>query len=215
MSAPKNIADTAYTKQGLTPYDKVLRLISGNLWGCSVDRVIAHYDENISGNHLDVGVGTGYFLDMCRFPVSSPRLVLMDSNPDPLDLSKKRLARYAPTTVEANILRPITFNGELFDSVALNHVVHCLPGSLQEKAKVFGHLRALLKDGGTFFGATVLGKGVKHNFLGAAWLKHFNAKGVLDNHRDDREGLESALREHFSTVSVQVIGRTALFQGRV
>lgn len=215
MSAAKNVSDTVYTKSALKPYDKMLKFFSGNFWGCPVETAIEHYNKNITGNHLDVGVGTGYFLDVCRFPVSNPRLVLMDSNMEPLELAKERLARYSPSIVQANILEPIAYEGEKFDSVALNHVVHCLPGTMEDKGQAFGHLRALLNDNGVFFGATVLGRGVKHNFMGAAWLNYCNKKGVLDNHRDDCEGLEAALSAHFSKVSVQVIGRTALFRGRV
>lgn len=210
----KSIADVAYTRSGLTPYDLVLHLISGPLWGCPTGKVIDLYNAHISGNHLDVGIGTGYFLDRCRFPVERPRLVLMDSNPDPLEHASRRLARYAPQKLLASVLAPVPFDGERFDSVGLNHVVHCLPGTMREKGSAFGHLRALMNDGGTFFGATVLGQGVAHNKLGALWLSHFNAKGVLDNLRDDRDGLEAALREHFSSASVQVIGRTALFWAR-
>ncbi len=36
------------------------------------------YDQYVSANHLDIGVGTGYFLDHCRFPAANPRLALMD-----------------------------------------------------------------------------------------------------------------------------------------
>jgi hypothetical protein len=140
--------------------------------------------------------------------------MLMDSNPDPLDLATRRLARYAPLELRASVLQPVPFDGERFASVGLNHVVHCLPGTMREKGRAFGHLRALMKGGATLFGATVLGQGVEHNELGALWLAHFNAKGVLDNDRDDREGLEAALREHFSSVSVRVVGRTALFRAR-
>ncbi|UQA57006.1 class I SAM-dependent methyltransferase [Polyangium aurulentum] len=210
----QSIADVAYTKYRLMPYDLVLGLISGALWGCPAGRVVDFYDEHVSGNHLDVGVGTGYFLDHCRFPVARPRLVLMDSNLDPLEHASKRLARYEPTKLQANVLRPVSYDGERFDSVGINHVVHCLPGTMHEKGRAFGHLRALMKDGAILFGATVLGRGVKHNELGALWLRRFNAKGVLDNARDDREGLEAALREHFSSASVRVVGRTALFHAR-
>ena len=33
---------------------------------------MALYQASVSGNHLDVGVGTGYFLDHVRFRVDGP-----------------------------------------------------------------------------------------------------------------------------------------------
>jgi 2-polyprenyl-3-methyl-5-hydroxy-6-metoxy-1,4-benzoquinol methylase len=176
--------------------------------------VVRLYDEHVSGNHLDVGVGTGYFLDHCRFPVAKGRLVLMDANLDPIEYASKRLRRYAPAGLQANVMKPIPFEGEKFDSIGINHVVHCLPGTMREKGVAFQNLKALMKNGAVLFGATVLGSGVDHNFLGAKWLEYSNQKGVLDNLRDTAADLKAVLEEHFATSSVQVIGRTALFTAR-
>ena len=66
-----------------------------------------HYDHHISPNHLDVGVGTGYFLDHCRFETPSPRMGLIDPNSPSLDAAGRRLARYAPEIHQADILEPI------------------------------------------------------------------------------------------------------------
>ncbi|WP_437786882.1 class I SAM-dependent methyltransferase [Sorangium sp. So ce1097] len=210
----ENVADVTYTRNVLNVYDLVLKLISNTFWGCSASRVVRFYDEHVSGNHLDVGVGTGYFLDHCRFPGAKVRLVLMDANQDPIGYASKRLRRYAPTGLQANVMTPIPFDGEKFDSIGVNHVVHCLPGTMREKGVAFQNLKALMKSGAVLFGATVLGRGVNHNFLGAKWLEYSNQKGVLDNLRDSAEDLKTVLEEHFATSSVQVIGRTALFTAR-
>lgn len=44
------------------------------IWKCPTPRLLAHYDRHVSANHLDVGVGAGYFLDRCRFPAPAPRV---------------------------------------------------------------------------------------------------------------------------------------------
>jgi len=210
----RHVADVAYTKRRLNVYDLVLQVISPAFWGCSASRVVRFYDEHVSGNHLEVGVGTGYFLDHCRFPAARGRLVLMDSNPDPIEYASVRLRRYAPEKLQANVMRPIPFDGERFDSIGINHVIHCLPGTMREKGVAFQNLKALMKEGAVLFGATVLGQGVDHNLLGAKWLEHFNQRGVLDNLRDNSADLRDVLREHFATSSVEVVGRTALFAAR-
>lgn len=213
-AAGANIADSAYTKARLPFYDFTLRVACGLLWGCPARRVLRFYDEHISGNHLDVGVGSGYFLDHCRYPVENPRLMLLDSNADPLEYSANRLRRFRPETLQANILRPIPFEGRRFDSIGLNHVLHCLPGAMREKAAVIDHLRVLLTPGGKLFGATVPAIGVRHNWVGRKWLAHFNEIGVLDNLNDSADELKAVLEQRFRESSVQVIGRTALFWAR-
>jgi hypothetical protein len=207
-------AATAYTKSRLHVYELMLQVITGPLWGSSPKTVVDFYNEHVSGNHLDVGVGTGYFLDRCRYPVERPRIVLMDSNADPLDYAATRLSRYAPVKFKANILAPIPFDGEKFDSIGLNYVLHCLPGTMREKGVPIEHLKALMNPRGVLFGATVLGQGVTHNFFGAKWLEHFNKNGVLDNLRDNSADLKAMLDEHFSASTVRVVGRTAFFTAR-
>ncbi|HSN98469.1 MAG TPA: class I SAM-dependent methyltransferase [Candidatus Nanopelagicales bacterium] len=209
-----HVADVAYTKRRLDVYDVVLKIISPAFWGCSAARVLRHYDDHVSANHLDVGIGTGYFLDHCRFPAASARLVLMDSNPDPLERASARLRRYAPAKLQANVMEPIPWEGERFDSIGINHVLHCLPGTMREKGVALRNLRALMKDGAVLFGATVLGQGVDHNLLGKKWLEHFNRTGVLDNLRDSSADLRAVLADHFAMSSVEVVGRTALFAAR-
>lgn len=206
-----HVADVAYTSRALTPYDVVLKIISGTFWGCTAARVVEFYNQHVSGNHLDIGIGTGYFLDHCRFPTAKPRLTLMDSNQDPLDVAGARLGRYAPSTLRANIMEPIPFEGPKYDSVGMNHLIHCLPGKMQDKGRALQNVKALMNDGAVVFGATVLGKGVEHNLGGWIWLMHFNRKGVLDNIHDSHADLKAMLDEHFSRSSVDVVGRTALF----
>lgn len=71
-----------YTKRALAVYDgAILGYFSRVAWKCPSGRILQHYNQHVSTNHLDVGVGTGYFLDRCRFESSSPRVALMDPTP--------------------------------------------------------------------------------------------------------------------------------------
>jgi len=54
------------------------------LWECPAYHFLELYNQYVSANHLDIGVGTGYFLDKCKFPGTNIRLALMDSSPNPL-----------------------------------------------------------------------------------------------------------------------------------
>lgn len=64
-----------YSKRTLAFYDFVVLGFSNRfLWKCPTQRLVHLYNNNITLNHLDVGVGTGYFLDRCHFTSSSPAL---------------------------------------------------------------------------------------------------------------------------------------------
>lgn len=205
-----------YTKSTLSAYDIIVLGISNRyIWKCPSARIEEHYNKYISANHLDVGVGTGYFLDRCRFPSESPRVVLMDLNPNTLDFASDRISRYAPETYIQNILEPISVDIPRFDSVGLNYLLHCVPGAITKKAVAFDHLISLMIPGATIFGATILQIGVPRNWAAVQLMKLYNEKGIFSNSSDDLEGLERALNERFVDVSLKVVGCVALFSGRI
>src|SRR5262245_12995142 len=203
-----------YTKPVLAVYD--LAVLGGScrlLWRCPARHILALYDRAVSANHLDAGVGTGYFLDRCRFPAPHPRLGLLDLNPNPLPLAARRLARYRPEVYRANVLEPIAIEAPRFDSVGMSCLLHCLPGTIRSKAVTIDYLRALLNPGGGIFGATLLGRGVEPGWVARRAMKFLNARRVFSNENDDLGGLEEALRPRFSQTWVRVVGCVALFWG--
>ena len=205
-----------YTKRTLAVYDFVVLGVSNRfVWKCPTQRLEAHYDRHVTANHLDVGVGTGYFLDRCRFPSPTPRIALMDLNQDALEFASRRIARYEPKTYRRNVLEPISTDGERFDSIGINYLLHCIPGSIESKAVALDHLRALMEPNAVLFGATLLQGGVSRGWFAKRLMALYNKKGIFTNERDDLDGLTRALRQRLRDVSVEVVGCAALFAGRV
>ena len=65
--------------------------------------------------------------------------------------------RYSPTCHVANIFEPLELlDGGKFDSIGLNYVLHCLPGTMRDKLLAVRQLAELLTPGGVLFGATLL-----------------------------------------------------------
>lgn len=205
-----------YSKSVLSIYDMfVLGFSNRFAWRCPSRLIVDFYDEHVSGWHLDLGVGTGYFLDKCTFPTPHPQIALADLNPNSLEMAASRLRRYEPTTHVVNVLRPFWIKPASFDSIAMNYLLHCLPGDLQSKGVVFQNLKAMLNPkGGEVFGATILGQGVQHNLLGRTLMMIYNAKGTFCNHWDNSWELERALKTHFHNVDIRIIGCVAFFVGR-
>lgn len=204
-----------YTQRSLGWYDLlVLRISNRFIWRCPSARLLELYDRCVSSNHLDVGVGTGFFLDRCRFPSDRPRVALLDLNANCLDAAARRIARYGPQRFQANLLEPIAIDAEPFDSVAVNYVLHCLPGTIRTKAAVFANLKPLLHPGAVIFGSTILQGGVHPGFTARQLMRFYNAKKIFTNTEDDLDGLRASLAEHFSEVAVETVGCVALFTGR-
>jgi SAM-dependent methyltransferase len=204
-----------YSRFVLSVYDlEVLGLELPFVFKCPARRILDLYDEHVSGAHLDVGVGTGYFLDRCRFPVEHPAVHLLDLNPNSLRATAARIRRYAPVTHRWNVLEPIREDLPPFGSIAATNLLHCLPGSMSSKAIVFENLKPFLREGGVLFGATVLGRGVDAGTLYRLANRAYNKRAIFCNLEDDAAGLEAALKRHFTTASVRVVGSVALFVGR-
>ena len=205
-----------YTQFVLSIYDPlVIDFENPFVWKCPSPLLLEHYNRHVSGNHLDVGVGTGYFLDHCRFPSDDPAIALMDLNPNCLRYTSARLRRYRTTTYLADVLEPINFDLPTFDSIGLNYLLHCLPGNLSYKGRVFSNLKPFLNSGGVLFGTTFLGQGVEFNRLGGLFFRVYNAVRVLNNRNDNLADLEEALERNFAKYSVHTLGCAAFFAGEV
>jgi ubiquinone/menaquinone biosynthesis C-methylase UbiE len=205
-----------YTRGFLYVYDRLaLGLTSRLIWKCPPENILNLYNRHVSANHLDVGVGTGYFLDNCTFPVPNPRLVLVDLKHNSLVVARKRLARYSPQTYQHNALTPLDIDSLGFDSIAVNYLLHCLPVTMPAKGTVFEYLKALLNPGGILFGTTLLYGGVDRSLLATCAYYWLNLMGIMTNRHDDVEGLKKSLEIHFTESNIEVIGCSALFWGRV
>ncbi len=204
-----------YSKAVLRLYDfYVLGLSNRLIWRCPTPQLEAHYNRHITSNHLDVGVGTGYFLDRARFPTQPPRVALMDINANSLDAASRRIARYKPEVYQRNVLDPIAIDAQKFDSVSINYLLHCLPGAIESKATAFDHLKALMNSGAVLFGSTLLHGGAHRNWFAKRLMGTYVRTGIFSNQNDDLAGLKRALDARFHDVDVHTVGCAALFSAR-
>jgi Methyltransferase domain len=205
-----------YTPLTLRAYDLLVLGFSNRfVWRCRSSRMLERYDSHVGARHLDVGVGTGWFLDNCRWPVESPQITLLDLNKNSLSAASDRIHRYAPATVQANVLDPVDLGDARFDSIGANFLFHCLPGGLEWKAAtVAANLRPYLASGGVLFGSTILGRGVAHNLLGRRLMRLYNRKRIFSNAEDDQQELDQGLASELTDVEIEVVGAVALFTGR-
>ncbi|MHA7773957.1 class I SAM-dependent methyltransferase [Roseibium sp. M-1] len=204
-----------YSAKSLAIYDALVLGFSNRfLWRCPSRHMVSLYDRHLAEGHLDIGVGTGYFLDKATFPVAKPKITLMDPNPLCLDKAAGRIERYRPAKVQADALVPWPATLGRFGSIALNYVLHCLPGTMTDKACLFDHLRPHLAEDGTVFGATILQGDAPRSAAARKLMQIYNAKGVFSNEQDTEASLRLELEKRFGEVEIERIGCVALFSAR-
>ena len=202
----------AYTPLTLGAYDWfVLGLSNRLLWRCPTAELLHHYQRNVGRRHLDIGVGTGYFLDKVRWSVPQPDVTLLDLSIHCLHAASARIARVAPKTVLANVLDPLP-PMDPFDSVGLSYVLHCLPGCIDQKAVVFDNLKPVIRAGSRLFGATIVQGCADRSLAAQTVLNFYNRKGIFSNADDTLEALELELNRRFDHVEIRLIGTVALFE---
>lgn len=199
-----------YTPLFLRIYDPlILGFFSSVLWRCPATRLVDGYRRHLGHRHLDVGPGTGYFLERAGVPDGSP-VTLLDPNVNVLGHASRRLQHLDITTIEADVLKPLPVNG-LFDSAALNGVLHCLPGPLPRKAGAVANVAAVLDPNGVLFGASILGRSGRHGWLARRMLEVNNRRGTFDNLDDTEDGIREILEASFERVEMDIVGSMAIF----
>ncbi|WP_256105411.1 class I SAM-dependent methyltransferase [Streptomyces sp. ODS05-4] len=206
-------AAAVYSEEMLRRYDLIVLALACRIGlGCPRGVMLGQYQRLVGAEHLDIGPGTGYFLDRCRFPVPDPRITLLDLNENALAVASERIARYQPIGHRRDVLQPLDLGGARFESVALNLVLHCLPGPLTRKAVVFDHIVPHLRPGGRIFGSTVLTHGVSHTSRSRRLVDRLNATGVFNNREDRLSDLHTELSRRFDRYEITVRGTVALFE---
>lgn len=202
----------AYTPLTLKLYDWwVLSISNNHAWHCSTkESLLPHFLQNLSSNHLDVGVGTGYYL---THTPTNCNLTLMDLNTASLNAASARAGESKiKNIITHDVFEPYPAHlSNQFDSISMFYLLHCLPGTMPEKGVVIEHTKAALSTDGVLYGATILGEGVTHNCFGRKLMKIYNKKGIFSNANDSENELRKILSEHFKNVNIKVFGTVALF----
>ena len=207
-----NAGHTVYTKFVLSIYDWwVLGFSNACLWKCPTTLLESEFKKNATPNHLDVGVGTGYFPHKC-LPDKTRRLALLDLNQNSLERTASRVSRFKPELYQADVLDPLSLPCDMFDSISLFYLIHCLPGAFEKKSQIFNELKKYLRPGGMLFGSTILGKDVPDiGFFAKKLMAVYNEKGIFCNYDDSLDALSAALNENFASVDIRMVGCVAIF----
>ena len=206
-----------YTNAMLLIYDFfVLSFSNTVIWRCSSNHILKLYKKCISDNHLEIGVGTGYFLKKSIGKINdNSRLVLMDINSNCLKRALKNIHHKNAECRQIDIfhIESIKTKIQSFDSIGLNYVLHCLPGAIaKEKVEIIQCISQLLNPGGLVFGSTIISNTGRHSRISLFFsFLYNNILKTFNNKNDTYEDLKKSFNSCFSEVQITQIGSVALF----
>jgi len=212
MNKDTHRGQAVYSKQFLSIYDYfVLGFSSTYIWDCHRNNIVDLFRSEITDDHLDVGVGTGFFLSESGI-ANFKRIGLMDLNENSLKEAEANISGTLINKYCLDILSDLEIKEEKkYSSISINYLLHCLPGDVKTKAKVFDNLVPLLENDGVLFGGTIVGQGIKHPVKAKMLMWLYNKFGVFTNSGDSLQGLQEVLSSRFSSVDIKVIGSVAMF----
>ncbi|MFE9244960.1 class I SAM-dependent methyltransferase [Nocardiopsis sp. NPDC006938] len=221
-----------YSHRNLKRYGQVVVRWSHRLaWKVDNEKILDLYALYMAPTHLEVGPADGHFLLRAPAPatpageVVSARLRqihLMDLNPAPLDYCVPKLAEHGQVIAHEHdvLTAPWPLPDTSVGSVAMFHVLHCVPGqTMRHKAAAFSEAARVLGDGGVFFGSTLLGTGdprTSNNWLARRLQDVYNKPGrnMFHNSGDRLVDLRAMLDLHFARVDLTVMGSAGVWVAR-
>ncbi len=192
----------------------VLDISNQWIWRCPKAIQLEQFNKYISSNHLDIGVGTGYYLKSCKILPQS-KISLMDLNLNCLNEAKEALLKKGidAAAYQADIFKKQPTLSEKFSSISMNYLLHCLPGNMQTKETCVHNAVSMLRPQGVLFGATILADKHLHTTASQFLSNFYNKKQIFSNQEDSHEALLQVLNKHLIDVDVSVIGCVAVFKG--
>jgi hypothetical protein len=159
-------------------------------------------------------VGTGYYLARSGL-TRSHQIGLLDLNENSLRTAAAQVKEARVRSFKRDIMQPFAEPADTgYNSISLFYILHCLPGTMDDKETAIANLRRYLSRDGVLYGATILGDEVAHNPIGRLALKLYNERGIMHNMADTLEGLQRILRRQFQNVQIRRHNKVALFVAR-
>jgi ubiquinone/menaquinone biosynthesis C-methylase UbiE len=207
---------SVYSPTILKVYDfAVLGLSNRFVWQCPTKTVLLpFYKEHLGLKHLDVGVGTGFYIARAGL-TRSHQVSLLDLNENSLRAAAAQVKQAKVRTFVRDVMRPSSEPVDTgYDSISLFYLLHCLPGTMDDKETAIANLKRYLSKDGVLYGATILGDEAAHNPIERMLLKLYNDKGVFHNMADTLNDLQRMLRRQFQNVQIRRHNKVALFVAR-
>jgi len=172
---------SVYSPTILKLYDfGVLGLSNRFVWQCPTKTVLLpFYKEHLGLKHLDVGVGTGFYIARAGL-TRSHQVSLLDLNENSLQAAAAQVKQAEVRTFMRDVMQPSSEPADTgYDSISLFYLLHCLPGTMDDKETAIANLKRYMSKDGVLYGATILGDEGDGNASEVRRIKLQAAQGSL------------------------------------
>jgi ubiquinone/menaquinone biosynthesis C-methylase UbiE len=202
-----------YTPTSLKFYDLFVTHLSNRwIWRCDNQKLLKQYERFMGENHLDIGVGTGFYLRKCD-KSHLQQLTLMDLNEHCLSWAKQHIDFSKIQTIVGDVFKRHENLKDTFDSISINYLLHCIPGSKQDKEIAIKSIGTMLKPGGRLFGATIVSDTSLKTFMSNKLMGYYNRKKIFSNKTDTLQSIKEILDCNLDSLEIYSLGCVALFNG--
>ena len=94
-------------------------------------------------------------------------------------------------------------------------MLHCLPGDLKQKSRVFDNLAPLARGGTKIFGCTLVSDDIPRSLRRRFFHRLLNGARVVHNTGDRLADLQAALAARYLDPRIEIAGCMALFSAVV
>ena len=171
----------------------VLGLSNRFAWRCPSGAMLERYDRHVGRRYVDLGVGTGWFLDRCRWPVERPEITLLDLNENSLSMAAQTSAAVRAADGAGERARSASARGRSF-RLRRSQLPAPLPTRTDrvKAATLAKNVCPYLAPGGVFFGSTILGRSVPQGRIGRRLMNATTGRGSSRTPTTTRTGWSEA-----------------------
>ncbi|MGI9515632.1 MAG: hypothetical protein ACR2NP_01185 [Pirellulaceae bacterium] len=189
--------------------------LSERVWRCPASQLDEMYERFSRPRHLDIGVGTGFYLQRLLNTDWNPcRLILADANPDCLEYASRQLADVPHETVQIDVLDldpQLAARLGTVESIAANFLLHCLPHGIASADGLADLASEILVDDGIFFGSTITGEVAGQQPTSRRVMRLFNRLHIFGNRGDNVYQLQMLLSSRFAHCRIRSAGCVTMF----
>lgn len=203
------------------PLSKISKLfgtdfVLENVWKCPKQHLEQQFISNVTLNHLEVGVTSGFDFTKRLKANRNLNMVYLDPDAKALKQAGKNTAHLKPRLFQGSLVHQWGFTNQKFSSINLNFVLHGLQGDFEDKVNALCmNARSCLADNGKVFGSAILRDRISTNPVSEYFFKRCNRAGIMNNEKDSFRKLERMLNYFFTNVHITMVGYVVMFEGKM
>lgn len=205
-------------KQPLSTLSRILGqdFVFDKIWKCPHKELEQQFKRNITLNHLEVGVTSGFDFTARLKANKNLDIAYLDPNEKALRNAHRSSSHLKPRLFLSQLADNWGFQHHKFASINLNFVLHSMQGNLEERVNALClNARSCLKENGKIFGSAILRDRVDTSSVTEYFLEKYNKSGVVNNEADSFRKLERMLNYYFANVKIKLIGYIVIFEARM